>query len=749
MPRALCLAYSALSVLLLVAPALTGQTTPTPLTVKTIYGGEPLTGTPPTGLTWSPDGKLLSYLENGELRSFEVATGKHSVLVSHAKLAAMTGGSGSEQDRDHRERYGMASYWWAPDGKHLLFDSDGRLWVFDLQSGTAVEMGFTAAASGDNPSISPSGETIAFVRDHGLWIVRPRDSGSAGTPVAIAAPQNPGTTNGEVDWLYAEELDARSNYFWSPDSSHIAYLQMNEGNVPQYPLTDWMLLHAKSEMQWYPQPGDPNPDVRVGVIGATGGHTAWVKLPGHAGQDYIPRFGWVDRKTLWIEVLNRDQKHRAVYFADISGDREVQQILEVTDDKFLDENYDVFVGGGAIVLTNWKDGHNHIYLYRYDPGNPMAKAADAPKQLTRGSWEVSGVEAVDPLHQKVFYASNEAGLQEQQLWQVSFLGERKPLTTEAGTHDGNFSTDQLAFVDTFSTRMNPPRMRVCKTGGECTELWASQSMAAYGLHAPQELEVKAKGGAKDGPMLYATLMLPEGDRAIKSVPVIVNPYGGPTGQTVLNRWGDNVWGDKLLFDSLLAEHGFAVLRTDNRGTGGRSRDFAQAAYHDFGKVQFEDQLAVLDAALEKFPQLDPKRLGWWGWSWGGTFTLYAMTHSDRFAAGVAVAPVTDWRIYDSAYTERYLGEPAYAPEAYKDDSVANTAENLKGRLLLIHGTGDDNVHINNTVLFVNKLISAGIPYDLQIFPGKTHEIAGSEARMALFRRIVEHFEEYLKPNPAP
>jgi dipeptidyl-peptidase 4 len=744
-PRISRFAPFALSALLLTAPVLTGQAAPTPLTVEAIYGGDPLTGTPPVGLAWSPDGKQLSWLEDGELHAFETASGKRSVLVSHAKLIALAGNEGSEQDRDHRERYKMASYWWSPGGKHLLFDYGGRLWLFDIKSGTAVEMGFTGAASGDNPSFSPNGETIAFVRDHGLWIVRPRDMGTAGSPVVIAAPPNPNTINGEVDWLYAEELDVRSNYFWSPDSSHIAFLQMNESNVPQYPLTDWISVHAKNDMQWYPQPGDANPDVRIGVIGATGGHTSWVKLPIHEGQDYIPRFGWVDRKTLWIEVLSRDHKRRAVYFADASGGHDPQQILEVTDDKFLDENYDVFVGGGAIVLTSWKDGYNHIYLYRYDTGNPMSGPAAAPKQLTSGSWDVSAVSAVDPLHQKVFYASNEAGLFDRQLWQVSFFGERKQITTEAGTHDGNFSPDQLAFVDSYSTRLDPPRMRACKTGGDCAELWASHSMAAYGLHAPQQLETKAK----DGSTLYSTLMLPEGGRGMKSVPVIVNPYGGPTGQTVLNRWGDNVWGDNLLIDELLAQHGFAVLRTDNRGTGGRGREFAQAAYRDFGKVQFEDQLTALDAALEKFPQLDPKRLGWWGWSWGGTFTLYAMTHSDRFAAGVSVAPVTDWRMYDSAYTERYLGLPADEPQAYKDGSVVNTATNLKGRLLLVHGTGDDNVHIGNTVQFVDKLVSAGIPYDLQIFPRKTHEILGNEARVELFKRIVAHFEEYLKPNAAP
>jgi dipeptidyl-peptidase-4 len=224
------------------------------------------------------------------------------------------------------------------------------------------------------------------------------------------------------------------------------------------------------------------------------------------------------------------------------------------------------------------------------------------------------------------------------------------------------------------------------------------------------------------------------------VPLIVNPYGGPGVQTVTDRWGD-----ALLFDEVLAQNGFAVLHADNRGMGMRGRDFAQAAYHNFGPVQLEDQLAVVDAALAKYPQLDSKRLGWWGWSWGGTFTLYSLSHSDRFRAGVSVAPVTNWRNYDSIYTERYLGQPSDNASGYNDFSVANTASSLKGHLLLVQGTSDDNVHIENVVQYVQKLIDAQLPYDLQLYPRKTHSIAGPDVRVHLFNRILNHFETYLKP----
>jgi dipeptidyl-peptidase-4 len=471
------------------------------------------------------------------------------------------------------------------------------------------------------------------------------------------------------------------------------------------------------------------------VVSAGGGKTAWIKLPIRAGQDYIPRFGWVDRKTLWIETVTRDHKHRDLYFADAAAGQ-MHPVLQLTDEKFFDESYDVSVGDGAIVLTQWIDGHNHLYLYSYDQADPGTASAKLERQLTKGNFEVGDVLRVDPAAKLVFYQSNEGNVLEQQLWQVSFDGERKQLSAGAGFHTGNFAPSGGAFVDRQSSRMEAPTLRLCAEPGKCNAIWSTRALEPYHLRAPEQIEVKAH----DGTMLYATLLLPEGAAGAASVPLIVNPYGGPGPESVANRWGDN-----LLFDELLAQHGFAVLRADNRGSGGRGRAFAQASWHNFGPVQLEDQLTVLDAALDKYPQLDRKRLGWWGWSWGGTFTLYAMTHSDRFRAGVAVAPVTDWRNYDSIYTERFMSEPADFTVGYKDFSVVNSAANLKGRLLLVHGTSDDNVHMENTVQFAQKLIEAGIPYDLQIYPRKTHSIAGPDVRTHLFNRILAHFEEYLKP----
>jgi len=717
------------------------------LTVEAIFAHGPLVPKTPETLAWSPDGKHLTYLEAGQLMDVDPVNGKVHVMVSAAKMDSLSGSDGSEQDRDHRDRYNMAGYLWAPDSTHLLFDANGRLWLYDLRNGTGVQVGFTGAASGDDPKFSPDGSCISFIREHGLSIVHLRDPGMPAVAVApapsAASSKGQSILNGEVDWVYEEELDTRSNYFWSPDSKNLAYLQMNETAVPQYPITDWIPTHALVDWQRYPQPGDANPEVQVGVVSAKGGKTTWMNIPIHTG-DYIPRFGWVNRNTLWVETVSRDHKHRALYFTGVdAGD--ARKMLEISDDKFLDEDYDVTVGDGAVVLTSWSDGHTHLYLYSYDSASPLKTDAKLEKQLTQGDFEVGDVYSVDPARKVVDYASNEGNPLEQQIWEVNFGGQRTQLSAGAGFHDASFAPGGGAFTDKYSTRATTPVVSLChvETGPasaqNCRPFWETHVLDSYQIGLPKPLEVKAH----DGTTLYATLLMPSGSSNAATVPLIVNPYGGPHAQEVQNQWHDN-----LLFDNVLAQHGFAVLHADNRGMGFRSRAFAQAAYRNFGPVQLQDQLTVVDAALNQVPQLDPRRLGWWGWSWGGTFTLYAMTHSDRFRAGVAVAPVTDWRNYDSIYTERYLGVPAEDADGYRDFSVVNTAAQLKGRLLIAHGTGDDNVHMENTVQFVQKLIEAGAPYDLQIYPRKLHSLSGPDVRTSLYNRILAQFEMYLKPEPA-
>ena len=288
----------------------------------------------------------------------------------------------------------------------------------------------------------------------------------------------------------------------------------------------------------------------------------------------------------------------------------------------------------------------------------------------------------------------------------------------------------------YGNTLKPSTISLCNLTQSCTSIWQPHTLASLGYTPiqPQTLQLKAN----DGTILYASLTLPP--NATEKTPLILNPYGGPHAQSVTNSWG----GSAQLFDQLLAQHGFATLYVDNRGMGGRGRDFEQAAQNNFGPIQLEDQLTALDQVLAQFPQLDAKRIGFWGWSYGGTLTLYAMEHSDRFKAGIAVAPVTNWRLYDSIYTERYLGLPSANSTVYDHDSTVKSAAQLHGKLLLIHGTGDDNVHVANSMQQQQAFIDAQVPFDLELYPGKTHSIAGYDARVNLFNHVLNYFETNLK-----
>lgn len=711
---------------------------PRQLTVEDIFA-RPAAADQPGSMAWSPDGVRLTYIgTDGDLMEVQGASGQQRVLVSREKMRSLNAPSANEPERARRH---IPSYIWSPDSVHLLFDSNGQLWYFDSRDGTGLHLASTGAGTGGDPKFSPDGKTLSYIRNHNLYVDRLTVPGA---PSNLTDGNGVDILNGEVDWVYQEELAVRSNYFWEPDSKRIAYLQMDETGVPRYPIEEWSRERAFIRLQPYPQPGDANPAVRVGVVAVGGGKTKWIDLPLVNGQDYIPRFGWVRDGLLWIETLSRDHRKLAIYFVDVLQGGE-QVMLTESDDKFLDDTYDVTVLPSQILVTGWRDGHKHIYLYSFDASTPLAASATLVRQITLGPWEVASIAAVDRPFQTVYYLSNEGDARQQQIWAIRLDGTHKHrVSAEAGWHDPVFSPNARFFADTYSTAVTPPQAAICRQETQCSDFWKAAS-PPEGLTAPANVEFKASDGAT---ILYGSLLLPPGETRPHSVPLIVNPYGGPGAASVTDRWNAR----RLLFDEVLVQHGFAVLHVDNRGMGGRGREFEQAAYHNFGPVQFADQNVAIDQALERYPQLDPGRLGWWGWSWGGSFTLYAMTHSSRFRAGVAVAPVTDWRAYDSIYMERYLGLPAADPDAYHDDSVVNSANHLQGRLLLAHGTSDDNVHFANSIAFIRALIDAGIPYDLQLFPGRSHGIAGTKDSVQLYTRILEHFQNNLmKPaeaNPA-
>lgn len=743
-----CFALSLFALFLCVpaGPARAQQTHP--WTVQEIFGrGGLTTGNPPESLTWSPDGKRVTWVsDDGDLMELEPPSTRPKVLIPADKIASLLNASLPERDRDHRARYGEPPYIWAPDSQHVLFDTNGQLWLFDPKNGSGVQIGNSGMQSGDDPKFSPNGQYLSYLHDHNLYVQRP--DGSMPPLQLTGAHQNPDETilNGEVDWVYLEELDVRSNYFWSPDSRQIAYLQMNETKVPEYPLVDWIPVHADVQKQRYPQPGDPNPGVQVGVVGVNGGATRWLHIPLDYGNDYIPRFGWVNPHVVWVELLSRDQQHLDLWFADTkSGD--VRRVLQQSEPKYFNTTYDIqFAGNHEFFLFSWRDGHTHIYRYGYDSNNPLGDLANLVNQVESGDYEVFSIQAIDENTQTLWYLSNQGDPSQQQVWAVQFDGTgKRQISQGAGSHDTSFPAQGGAFIDTYSSLLVPPTVSICTAGVpgsgspgvNCTAFWHSHPVEGHRLMAPQSLELTA---ADKTTKLYGTLLLPPGNASPHSIPLIVNPYGGPGVGTARDRWG----GRHLFFDELLAEHGFAVLHVDNRGMAGRGRDFEQVCWHNFGPPQFADQMASVDQVLRDYPQLDPHRLGWWGWSWGGSFTLFALSHSDSFLAGVSVAPVTDWRDYDSIYTERYMGLPSDDAQNYKADSDVTSAGDLRGHILIMHGTGDDNVHIEGDVQYIQKLIEAGIPYDYNIFPRKTHSIAGPDDQTELYNKLLSHFERYLK-----
>jgi dipeptidyl-peptidase-4 len=722
---------------------------PKPLTIEAIAGAGGITGRGPETLEWSPDSSRVSFIqrdagENGELWYLDAATGKQGVLVSADKLGLLAPPVSklkSEQQKEAATRYAIAGYHWAPDSRHLLFDSQGQLWLYSLETSTATQITSVTDPISD-PKFSPDGRRIAYLLKHDLYVQAP----GKGRAVRLTKDGSNNLLNGEVDWVYEEELDVRSNYFWSPDGQKILFLQMDESQVPTYPIEDFLPTHPTLYMEKYPKAGDPNPAVRLGVVGAAGGKVKWLAVPAEARREegsvpddgfYIPRFGWVRPGLAYVQVLNRAQNQLDLYFVDAESGRS-RRVLRESSKTWVDVNNDfqVLKSGDRFLWSSDRDGHQHLYLYSFDQANPLGGEAKLERQLTRGDFDVAGVEGVEEGAGMIYVVANAGDARQRQIYSLKLDGSGwRQVSQGEGTHSAEFAPDARHYIAGFSGLLTPPRTSVCAPGGACFKLWESKGVAAYGLIEPRFVDFKAD----DGTQLQATLILPPGATPEHKAPLIMNPYGGPQAQLVRNAWG----GPNFLFDEILAKQGFAILVVDNRGMAGRGKKFAEPIFRNFGETELKDQLAALHQALERFPQLDGSRLGWWGWSYGGYMTLYALTHSDLFRAGVSVAPVTDWRDYDSIYTERYMGVPRENEAGYQKSSPVNSAAGLQGRLLILHGTGDDNVHFQNTVQMVDALIAAGQQFDLMFYPGKTHGISGKASRSHLYHLIQDHFQQAL------
>jgi dipeptidyl-peptidase-4 len=714
------------------------------LTVERIYGEPSLSGHLTTGLAWAPDGRRLSFFRETtpggvmgasiskdvrtELWIMDAASGKSQLLVSAEKIeSVLPGEPGKSTQATGLGRHAPAQYQWAPDGAALLFQGATSLAWFDLKTQAARTL-VSGKEDLADPKFSPDGRYVSFVRDHNLWLVGVAD----GKGRAFTQGGTEGVRKGELDWVYPEELEITTAYWWAPDSSAIAYLEMDERKVAQYPLVDFSSYTGKAEEERYPPAGGANPIVRV-LVASVGGGEARVMDTATETDNYIPRVNWlVGSKHLAIQRLNRPQNALDLLIADTaSGKSRValsekdQYWINVSDDlHFLKD-------GKRFLWSSERSGYRHLYLYDLD-GKQLA-------QLTKGEWEVFAVQGVDEARGLVYFTAAEKSPLERQLYRVALDGSGfTRVTKDDGTHGVNLAPDASAFVDAYSNSMNPPRQDLYRADGSriavINENKAGE-LTDFHLSAVQFLAVRAH----DGIPLNAMMIKPPDFDPARKYPAIVFTYGGPHAQVVLNAWG----GSTFLWHQLMAQKGYIIFSLDNRGSAGRGHLFEEPIHLHLGAQELSDQRDGA-AYLKSLPYVDAKRIGIWGWSYGGHMTLHAMFEdSEDFKAGFAGGPVTDWHFYDTIYTERYMGLLPESEAGYQESSPIKNAAKLKGKLLIAHGAGDDNVHFANTLSLINDLIEAGKYVEVLPFPGRGHGVSDPPARRVLMRRVTQFFLDNL------
>lgn len=712
----------AVVVLLSLAFTLAGQSQKKPVTLDALVGVRPA---PPLSPIWAPDGRRFVYLEEGKLWLFDAKARTRRQLLTLAALNAaavpvVSPQSYAWENRRVREQ----TVQWFPSGQELLIRAGGDLFLYRLAAGGWVQLTATAEAERD-PKLSPDGRRISFRRGHDLWVLEV----AGGKTIRLTHDGSDTLWNAELDWVYPEELDLGTAHWWSPDSTRIAYLQFDVAHLPLYPQIDLLPLPPRYEPQRYPKAGQPNAQVRLGVIPADGrGPTRWMDI-GSGPDRVFARFWWrPDSRAIAVQRLNRVQNRQDLLLVDVTtGDARV--VLQQTDPYWINvtDNFRWLAGGREFLWWSEQDGFGH--LYRYDADGRLLG------RLTSGEWEVSEVAGLDERAGYVYFISTKESPLERHLYRVRLQGgEIQKITELPGTHSISMSPTAEYFLDTHSSLNQPPRTALySKEGAEIAELRApdTERLAAYEILPVEIVPVKAK----DGALLYARLIKPAGFQPGRRYPAVVMIYGGPHAQAVRNAWSG------LSFEQVLAHRGFVVWQLDNRGSAGRGHAWEAAVYRNLGAKELEDQQEGIRHLLD-LGFVDPARLGIHGWSYGGFMTLYCLLNApDVFRAGVAGAPVTDWRNYDTIYTERYMGLPWDNEEGYRRSAPVNKAEALKAELLLVHNLEDDNVLIQNTVQMAAALQRAGKRFTMMLYPAKGH---GVQARRHFYELMLDFFERTLK-----
>jgi len=711
------------------------------LTVKRIYSQPSLGGKLTRGVQWVPNGKMVSFFETQgegkaaktELWVMDAAGGQRKLLLSAEKLETVLP---AEKEKATQAtglgRRPPAEYQWAPGGDAILFVGANALGWYDLkkQEARALLQGKEAIA---DVKISPDGQFVSFVRGHNLFVVGVADAKEH----ALTSGGTEEVRKGEMDWVYPEELDCKTAYWWSPDSSKVAFLEMDESKVSKYPLVDFNSFDGDAEQERYPIAGGSNPIVHVYAVSVNGGEAKLMDT-GAETNVYIPRVDWLrDSQRLAIQRLNRPQTQLEILLAD-AGTGKSSVLLTEKDAYWINIADDLYFlkDGKRFLWSSERSGFRHLYLYGLD-GKEIA-------QLTSGKWEVSALEAVDETVDKakggvVYFNATEKTPTERHLYRVGLDGKGfARITKQDGVHGIHFSPDASGFVDTYSNAMTPPQQWLSRADGSGVVTLNENKVAELANYHLSPLEfVTVK--THDGMDLNAWIIKPANFDATKKYPALVYTYGGPHAQVVMNQWG----GSTFMWHEMMAQKGFVIFALDNRGSAGRGHLFEEPIHLRFGAQEMSDQRDGA-AWLKGQPWVDASRMGIWGWSYGGHMTLHAMFEDpEDFKAGFAGGPVTDWHFYDTIYTERYIGLLPENEESYQESSPIEKAGQLRGKLLIAHGTGDDNVHFANTLLLLDKLIEKGKSVEVMPFPGRGHGVSDPPARILLMNRVTQFFVENL------
>lgn len=595
--------------------------------------------------------------------------------------------------------------------------------VYDLERKKTIEV----SANGKQmfAQFSPDASKVAFVRENNLYI---KDLASKEEKQITTDGKLNNIINGGTDWVYEEEFAFDRAFFWSPDSKSIAYYRFDERAVPEFSMSMYQDLYPSISKIKYPKAGEKNAIVSIYIYNIVNGSTIPIDLG--AEQDiYIPRIKWTGQpNTLCILKMNRHQNKLDYLFTDATTGRSKTVLTEQNDD-YIDITDDLtFLKNGQFILTSERNGYNHLYLYATD--------GKLIRQLTKGNWEVTKLYGIDEKRGLVYYQSTEKSPLQRDVYTTSLDGrEKAKISKSNGTNDATFSADFSYLVLDHSSSTTPNYITLNDHTGKLVRLLEDNAdinhqLDNYNIGTKEFITVPASEGVN----LNGYIFKPSNFDKTKKYPVLMYVYGGPGSQMVADSWSAR---QRDLWNTYLAQQGYLIVCVDNRGTGFRGSDFKKITYKQLGKYETIDQInAAKWLATQTY--VDAKRIGIWGWSYGGYMSSLCITKgSDVFSTAIAVAPVTTWRFYDSIYTERYLQTPQENPAGYDDNSPINFAKDLKGKFLLVHGTGDDNVHFQNSVMFSEALIQANKQFEQAYYPNKNHGIYGGNTTFHLYTRLTD------------